>query len=117
MVDCKHPKDETRIRTNMDLFQKHRKQSAIAQAKFNLVTPPQVVATFNSMRAECHALTQEFDAAHQHTDDEGSDEARLHTGDTTEAEETDLDETDDEASDPEYDHDDGDNDRATDRHP
>ena len=44
-------------------------------------------------------------------------EARLHTGDTTEAEETDLDETDDEASDPEYDHDDGDNDRATDRHP
>ena len=69
------------------------------------------------MRAECHALAQEFDAAHQHTDDEGSDEARLHTGDTTEAEETDLDETDDEASDPEYDHDDGDNDRTTDRHP
>ena len=116
MVDCKHPKDETRIRTNMDLFQKHRKQSAIAQAKFNLVTPPQVVATFTSMRAECHALTQEFDAAHQHTGDEGSDEAPLHTGDTTEAE-TDLDENDDEESDPEYDHEDGDYDCATDRHP
>ena len=52
VVDCKHPKDETRIRTNMDLFQKHRKQSAIVQAKFKLVTPPQMVATFNSMRAE-----------------------------------------------------------------
>ena len=68
------------------------------------------------MRAECHALTQEFDAIHQHSDGEGSDEAPLHTGDTTEAE-TDLDENDDEESDPEYDHEDGDYDRATDRHP
>ena len=105
VVDCKHPKEETRIRTNMDLFQKHRKQSAAAQAKFNLVTPPQMVATFNSMRAECHALTQKFDAIHQHSDDESSDEAHLHTGDTTEAE-TDLDENDDEESDLENDHED-----------
>ena len=58
-----------------------------------------------------------FDAIHQHTDDESGNEAHLHTGDTTEAEETDLDENDDEESDPECDHEDGDYDRATDRHP
>jgi len=107
----------------MEKFQKHRKQSADAAKQFNLVTSPQLTATFNSMRAECHwctewcnKLTQEYDDASQHSDDYESDDAHLHTGDTTGAE-TDLDETEDEESDPEYDHDDGDYDRATDRHP
>ena len=100
----------------MEKFQKHRQQSADAAKQFNLVTSPQLVATFNSMRAQCIEAAQELDDAYQHSDDDESDDARLHTGDTTEAE-TDLDETENEESDLEYDHDDGDYDRAADRHP
>ena len=98
--ECKHPKDDTRIRANLESLRKHRSQ---------------LVAKVNVMNA---ALSQELDnPSPEKSEDEGSD-FHLHTGDTTEAEEeTDIDDTEDEGSDLEHDHEDEDRDRAKDHHP
>ena len=93
--ECKQPKDEARIQTNLEAFRKHRAQ---------------LVATINVMDAVSK------DSADVPSDSEGS-EFTLHTGDTTEAETDPDEETEDEESDLEYDHEDEEHGRTKDRHP
>ena len=88
VADCKQPKDENRIRSNMDLFQKHRKQ---------------LVATVNAMQMECSSLINQYSVDHPETSEGEESDFSLHTGDTTDAEDTDQDETEDEGSDLEHD--------------
>ena len=73
----------------MDLFQKHRTK---------------LVATVNAMQTECSSLFNQYSDTHPETSEGEESDFSLHTGDTTEAEDTDQDETEDEGSDLEHDH-------------
>ena len=86
LADCKQPRDDNRIRSNLDLFQKHRQR---------------LVATVNSMQTEYDSLFNQDSDSHYDTSEGEGSEFSMHTGDTTDVD-TDQDEED--GSDLEYDH-------------